>query len=297
MAWRAWLVIAGLLAITAPAVADPEIVELRYTAPDACPARGVVEAAIRERTPNVTIGAPARRVFAITISATPPEGFKGTLIVDDVADKELSAQRCDDLATALALVTALAIDPTATLEPRPVPPPRPAPTASPWSFDADVGGMIEAGVGPETLWAGVIEVRGRWHRHLQLALAAIVGRDSAAQDSGTARFTWIAARPGVCRLWDVGQVTLGGCGHVELGAVRAGGDMIINQRDLNRLWLAAGGHATGKLPLSDRIFAQLQVGAAIPLVRDRYLFAPNVSIHETPSVTGWAVLGLGVVFR
>jgi hypothetical protein len=292
MVRRAWLVIAGL-AIAAPAVADPEIVELRYAAPAGCPARGVVEAAIRERTPNVTIGAPARRVFAITIGAV-PDGFRGTLVVDDVADKELSAQRCDDLATALALVTALAIDPTATLEPRPAPPPPTRPPA--WSYDADVGGLVETGVGPEVLWAGVVEGRARWHRHVQVALAAILGRDSAAQDGGTARFTWLAARPAVCRLWEVGPVTLGGCGHVEVGAVRAAGDMIVNQRDLTRLWLAAGGYATAAYPLSRSIFGQLQVGAAAPLVRDRYLFAPNVAIHETPSVTAWLGVGLGVAF-
>ncbi|MBC7974891.1 MAG: hypothetical protein H7138_07875, partial [Myxococcales bacterium] len=119
---RTWLPILGLtlIARVAPASAAPEIVELRYVAPDGCPARAVVEAGILERTPNVALGAPGRRVFAITIEPI-ADGFRGTLVVDDVADKELSAPRCDDLASALALVTALAIDPTATLTPRPAP--------------------------------------------------------------------------------------------------------------------------------------------------------------------------------
>jgi len=37
-------------------------------------------------------------------------------------------------------------------------------------------------------------------------------------------------------------------------------------------------------------------GATLPIVRDRYLFAPNIEVHETPSVTGWLALGVGVRF-
>jgi hypothetical protein len=44
------------------------------------------------------------------------------------------------------------------------------------------------------------------------------------------------------------------------------------------------------------MFAHLQLGASLPLVRDRYLFAPNVSIHETPGITGWLVVGVGMRF-
>ncbi len=287
---RTWLPILGLTLIAriSPASAAPEMVELRYAAPDGCPARAVVEAGILERTPNVSLGAPARRVFAITIEPI-ADGFRGTLVVDEVADKELSAQRCDDLASALALVTALAIDPTATLVPRP--PPRP----SAWALEADVGGMIEAGVSPDMMPAGVLEVRATRARRFQLELAAILGRDSSRQDEAEARFTWLAARPAVC-LAAPARLTLAACGHVEIGAVTARGTEIVNSRELTRLWLAAGAHASAHHALGSRSFVQLQLGASLPLVRDRYLFAPNISIHETPGVTGWVVLGLGLRF-
>jgi hypothetical protein len=289
-----------------PDRAEQETVELRYTAPPGCPERAVVEAEIVERTPNVRLAAPARRVFAITIEAT-PAGFHGTLVVDRVADKELAAPRCEDLATALALVTALAIDPTATVVARAAapadPPPRPPSLvpASPgaWSFEADLGGMVEAGVSPDALFAAVLEGRVTWRRTYQLELAAIAGRDSAAQaagDDAQARFTWLAARPAVCRMWHPRRVELGACGDLEVGVVRARGEMIVNQRDLTRLWLAAGLHGSARVAISARVFGQLQLGAAMPLVRDRYLFAPNVAIHETPSVTGWMVVGVGVRF-
>ena len=291
MAVPAWL--AGAAPVRAEV--EEEIVELRYVAPPGCPARDVVEAAIRVRTPNVRIAAEARRVFAITIAAV-ADGFRGTLVVDQVADKELAALRCEDLATALALVTALAIDPTVSVLPV-APAGRPVlPVARTWSFEADVGGMVETGISPDALFAMVVEARARVRHTYRFELSAIAGRDSIARDGAQARFTWLAARLGACRLWRGWGITAGACGDVEAGAVRAGGEMIVNQRDLTRLWLAAGVHGSTEVPLGSRMFAHVQLGLSLPFLRDRYLFAPNMELHETPSVTGWLTLGVGVRF-
>jgi len=279
------------LAGAPPAHADEEVVELRYAAPPGCPERAEIEAAIRARTPNVRLGAPARRVFAITIEAV-ADGFHGTLLVDRVADKELAAPRCDDLATALALVTALAIDPAASVLPRT----SPRPAARTWSFEADADGMVAAGVSPEAMFAAVVEGRAGVRSRYELEVAAIAGSDSTSRDGGQARFTWLAARFCVCRRWLRWGFAADACGHFEAGAVRARAEMIVNQRDLVRLWLAAGVHGSASYPFSSRIFGQLQLGASLPLIRDRYIFAPNVELHETPSVTGWLVLGVGVRF-
>jgi hypothetical protein len=274
------------------------VVELRYDAPAGCPERSAFEAEILERTPNVRLGAPAHRVFAVAIEPT-ADGFRGALVVDQVADKELAARSCDDLATALALVTALAIDPTATVSAQPRAP-RPAARARRWSLEGDVDAMVEAGVGPEALFGAVIEARAGSGAY-QLELAGIAGRDTStqddAQDGARARFTWLAGRLGGCRAWRRRGFAIDGCGHVEVGAVRADGQMIVNQRDLTRLWLAAGLHGSAQLPLDTRVFGLLQLGVSLPIVRDRYIFAPNLSIHETPSVTGWVVVGVGMRFR
>lgn len=310
MRWRRWVVTAviGISAGTGDAAsADHEIVELRYAAPAECPARSVFEAAIVERTPNVRLGAPARRVFAITIEPT-VDGFHGTLVVDDVADKELAAPRCEDLATALALVTALAIDPAAApsaaeisrAAPPHAPPPRRPPIArrapGAWAIEADLGGLVERGAGPGALVAAALEARATWRDRTALELAAIAGRDSTTWDAARARFTWLAARPAACRVWRRWTLAIGACGNLEIGAVRASGERIVNHRGLTRLWLAAGAHGRVRVPLSPWIFGQLQLGAGVPLVRDRYLFAPAVELHATPAVTGWAMLGIGVQF-
>jgi len=285
----------AVIAAGSPARADQEVVELRYSAPPDCPSRAAFEAEILERTPSVRLSEPARRVFAVTIETT-ADGFRGTLVVDRASDKELAAPRCEDLTTALALVTALAIDPTATVAPRAhAPAPEPARPRD-WSLELDVDAMVEAGAGPGALLAGAIEARASWRDGYALELAAIAGRDSIARDGAEARFTWLAARPAACRSSPLAAVAVYLCGHVEIGAVRAHGEMIVNQRDLTRLWLAAGLHATARVALGSRSFALLQLGASLPLVRDRYLFAPDVALHDTPSVTAWLVVGVGMRF-
>jgi hypothetical protein len=327
-----------VLGTTVAAHADPEIVELHYDAPAGCPARSAFESAVLERTPNVRLAAPAHRVFAVTIEAT-ADGYRGALVVDRVADKELAAPRCDDLATALALVTALAIDPTAA-PPRPgnsashvdptgaapgpagavgVPIPRDSaarndpvsPAASHVeptrpdrrrarahaSHETDAGAMIARGVSPDSLFAVMVEGRAILGGAYPLELAALIGRDTAARGGARAQFTWFAARLGACRLWHLREVAVDACGHFEAGVVRASGEQIINQRDLTRLWLASGLHGAARYPLGSRGFGVLQVGASLPLVRDRYLFAPNVTVHETPAVAGWVVAGIGIRFR
>jgi hypothetical protein len=82
-----------VLVVTAsgsPARADQETVELRYSAPPGCPSRAAFEAEILERTPNVRLAAPARRVFAVTIEPA-DDGFRGTLVVDRKGADPLTA--------------------------------------------------------------------------------------------------------------------------------------------------------------------------------------------------------------
>ena len=282
--------VAVVAALGGAARADEEVVELRYAAPAACPTREAVTDEIRARTPNVRLSGHARRVFAITIDRT-AEGFRGTLVVDLVARKELSAPRCDDLATALALVTALAIDPAALAAPQPA---RSGPVLV-WAFDAELGGMLVAGVAPEPMAAAVLGARAYRQRY-QGELAAIIGHEATTTDAAQARFTWVAGRVSGCRRAEPAPVEVAVCGDVEAGAVRASARDIVNQRALTRLWLAAGLHAAARYPADARLFGQLQLGVSLPLTRDRYLFAPGVAIHDTPSVVGALVVGVGVRF-
>lgn len=292
-----------------PARAEPEraeeVVELRYAAPPGCPTRDAAVELIRERTPAVRFAAGAPRVFEVRVTAG-EHGYTGALVVDDVADKQLTARRCDDLVTALALVIALAIDPTAAVAPRveavaappPPPPPPPSPRRPPPArrLDAALAGVLGVGHTPDLFLAGGVAARAAWPA-VAAELAIVAGRDSTREDGARAAFTRIVARPAACRLRAGGRLEVGGCGHAEVGLVRATGDDIINSRGLNRLWVAVGAHGTLRWPVSpSRGFAQLQLGLTVPITRDRYRFMPGILIHETPPLTGWLGAGVGLRF-
>lgn len=283
--------------------ADVDVVKLDYAAPAGCPDRDAFVAQIVERTPAVRFEASAPRTFAVEVVTT-PEGFAGTLVVDSTADKQLAAARCDDLVSALALVTALAIDPTIDLTaPPPAKPPPPVavgrhaprPPVSRWRPDVTAGALVDTGVTPDPVVAGVVQWRASWSR-LAVEASFIGGRDTTMHEGGTATFTWLAVQPAACLVMRR-TVELAGCGHVELGLVRAAGEGIVNGRALNRLWWTAGAHGDARWPARSRGFLQLQVGVSVPLTRDRYRFNPGIVVHETSAVTAWLGLGVGVRFR
>jgi hypothetical protein len=277
-----------------------EIVELRYAAPPGCPTRDAAVELIRERTPAVRFAAGAPRVFEVVVTAG-EHGYTGALVVDDVADKQLTAPRCDDLVTALALVIALAIDPAAAAAPRVeavAPPPPPLPRTPPPArrLDAALAGVLGVGPTPDLFLAGGVAARAAWPA-VAAELAVVAGRDSIREDGARATFTRFVARPAACRLRGGSRLEVGGCGHAEVGLVRATGEDIINSRGLNRLWVAVGAHGTLRWPaMPSRGFAQLQLGLTVPITRDRYRFLPGILIHETPPLTGWLSAGVGLRF-
>lgn len=308
------IVATGAGAGAARADQDPaeEVVELRYAAPPGCPTREAAVGLIRERTPAVRFAAGAPRVFEVRVTAV-EQGYTGALVVDATADKQLTARRCDDLVTALALVISLAIDPSAAAaggprdEPEPPPPPPPpGTTGTPppgtgtpppaRTLDGALAGVLAAGTTPDPLVAIGLAARATWPA-LAAEVAIVAGRDTTHEVDARATFTRIVARPAACWLPIRRRIELGGCGHVELGAVRATGGDIINSRGLTRLWAAAGAHGSLRWPgTQSRGFVQLQLGLAAPITRDRYRFMPGIVLHETPPVTAWLGLGVGLRF-
>jgi hypothetical protein len=297
--------IAVLVALVASSVASADTAErvtLTYAAPEGCPSRDELEAAVRARMPLVQFVAAGHRTFAITI-AQRSDDFDGTLAVadDPASARELSAHRCDDLVGALALITALAIDPTSgttAAEVRaPRPPETPEPPTPPWQAEADAIAGVAFGVGADAMPALRVEGRVVPRPYLALALAAIVGYDRATFDMGAAQFVWMVARPAACWRPLRGQLELDACAHIEAGAVRASGENIVLGQSITRAWIAAGVHLDALWRLSPLFYVQLEVAASAPFQRDRYLFQPATTIYETPALTGWVGVGGGLHFR
>jgi hypothetical protein len=163
-------------------------------------------------------------------------------------------------------------------------------------LDASLAGLLGAGLTPDPLLAASLAARATWPA-LAAEVAILAGRDSTREAEASATFTRLTARPAACWLAIWRRLELGGCGHAELGVVRATSDDIINSRGLTRLWVAVGAHGTLRWPASpSKGFAQLQLGLTAPITRDRYRFMPGIVIHETPPVAGWLGIGVGLRF-
>ena len=294
--------LAVLAAASSARAAADEVVAITYTAPPSCPDRAALEAAVQARTPLVRFAPDARRTFSISISERDGD-FVGTFsVTDDPASlRELSSHRCDDLVGALALITALSIDPAATVEwhptapaPRPHPPEPPPP---PWPVDGDALAGVAFGITSDAMPALAIEGRAAPRPYLALAVAALVGYDSAALDVGSAEFVWAVARPSACWRPLHGRFELDACGHAEIGAMRARGRDIVLGQSVTRAWFAAGLHAEATWAITPTVFLKLQLGASAPFQRDRFLFQPSMTIHQTSAVTEWMGAGVGMRFR
>ena len=267
------------------------LVALDDAAPPECPARAALVAAIHARSPSASFDGPATRRYAIAITHR-DDAYAGA-----VDGRELTARRCSDLVTALALVVSLAIEADETAEARP---PVAAPIARPeprWWFEGGANVALGFGITPDPLVVAELEVRARTRAPIAIAVAAMAGHDRASEEMGAAAFTLVGGRATACWLPVRGAIEVGACGHIELGAIDASGESIAQGRSVTRLWLAPGVDAYVRWPATSRVFGQLDVAGSLPLVRDRYLFEPNMTIHETAAVTSWLGLGVGMRFR
>lgn len=96
---------------------EGESVRLDYSADPGCPNRAAFVAEVEARTPRARFDDGARDARAITVAAHVADGrARGTIDVGSGATREISAENCADIVSALALVTALVIDPDAVVE-------------------------------------------------------------------------------------------------------------------------------------------------------------------------------------
>src|SRR6185295_17097855 len=105
-------------------------------------------------------------------------------------------------------------------------------------------------------------------RHLRVDAAALLGSDRSEMSAGDASFLWIAGRASGCWQWLDRAVASDLCVHLEVGGVRVQATDVARAQESTRLWLAPGAHVALRWPAKSRVFAELQLGASVPLVRD-----------------------------
>jgi len=116
-------------------------------------------------------------------------------------------------------------------------------------------------------------------------------------DYGEADFSWYVGRVEACpfRLGSA-AVSLSSCATFDAGALRVVGQNAQASTARTRPWVSTGLNARGSARLWRWVFGELEVGAAAPWIKDRWLFADGSAIQTTPPISAWMGAGLGCRF-
>jgi hypothetical protein len=133
--WRVGWLVLGTVGVAAAQADGREPILVAYAAVVECPGQDVFVSQVLARTARARLAEPGEvgRTFVIAIRMEASE-FRGVLTVatptGETSLREVNAERCDEVVSALALVAALAIDPQAVTTPLPPPAPAPPPSSS-----------------------------------------------------------------------------------------------------------------------------------------------------------------------
>ncbi len=120
---------------------------------------------------------------------------------------------------------------------------------------------------------------------------------AAGTDKGGGSFAWTTFGLDACPVrWSWGRARLTPCGRVGAGVLLAAGVDVQPTRDATRAWVTIGPLLRGRLGLAGPLFVELEVGAFLPLVRDRFFLEPNRALFRAPIVAFSAASGVGVTF-
>lgn len=158
--------------------------------------------------------------------------------------------------------------------------------------------LISPGVAPgASIFGDFVGSPPHW---LGMRASFRVGMGGETETSaGAARFTFVAARAGVClpRLPLSARWTLCPTAAVEAGALRASGFDTLGARSDTRPWFAAALGLRLEWSIASNLFADLEGEGSVPLVRDQFVFdEPPTTIHETAAIGVNLAIGLGYRF-
>lgn len=324
----------GRPAAAAEEAATGVIVE-SYETTDGCPSeegfREQVERRARRAGPSsatlrVAVNVEReRRDLVGTIVVTDARGERST--------RKVNASRCDEVVSALALVAALAIDDAArevestppedaSEPPRTSPPTAPASTAidapapppereqaRTFAVRAGAQGAAQSGVTPDVVMTVPVfldltlearrDRRGigvRFEPGLR-ALGIFGASDRKAAGTAVAELTWTSGALDACpaRI-HAGPASLVPCVRIEIGVLAAKGEQIVPARSDSRLWSALALPIRLRLEPWRHVFFEIEGAARTPLVRDRFVFQPDLMVFQAPRIGWTAAAGAGVTF-
>jgi hypothetical protein len=315
---------------------------LTIDVPAGCPDRATFLAQVRAYATRVREASPGEPAQAIHVEVRPSDGdFRGTLTVrgpnGDEGRREVRDVDCESVAAALAFVAAVVVDPNVARAANPGPagglskggaspsagaaptvgaasvPARSSASSRPASHQPPprlaIGAAIAGieGLGPGTQVVPRVFVDLALPGPLQRVEArASLGRgfpSEAPTHIGTARITLTDLRLEPCFVvGSPGPFRLGACGVVDLAILAGQGTSTHDAQSATRQSVELGAGLRPTWIVGDRVTLGLLVGAAVPMQRYRFYFAPNVTAspevtaYELAAWSGFAELSAGLYF-
>lgn len=299
-----------------PSAANAEVrrrFTLDYQGVASCPTESQLLDEVQRRAPTAerVLGGPVEVRALLTVGAN-GEHQRGIIDLeskDGPTHREVEADDCAEVVRALALILAMAIDPDAGSSPRArentteverarEPPRHAGPATSSaevwWAAGASVG--LAGGVAPSpSLSEGLLLEMGRghepgWSAHVRLA--GVHAHGSATAGAGSADFDLLGLRIASCPYRIGIGLTLSGCASFDWGRLQGRGSHTIAAQSSAAAWLAPGGFIDAELRALPWLRLQLELGALLPLARDRFYFGPDETVHRIPSVAGYGGLNV-----
>jgi hypothetical protein len=221
----------------------------------------------------------------------------------DGTERSLSGTRCSEVAGALALIAAMAIERRdAAPPPAPPAPPPPGPAPRPgleWSWWAGIDGGAAFGLLPAAAPAGgaFAELAREDGLAIRLAVLHTQGKTAALAGGGSAFFAWTGLRATGCApSLGLAAVEARGCLILDGALIDSSASGVPGATAALRPYAAPGGEAQLSWRPTAGWRLELHGGFSIPLTRDRFLVAPDTTLHEVPPITGHLSAATAVSF-
>jgi hypothetical protein len=321
----------GLLCAGQSLAQQTEPIRLAYHAAAGCPGRESFIAQVQARTPRARFTGDEAAGQLVVVSAEVLDGrARGTIGTGSGRPREVSADNCADVITALALIAALTVDPnaisTSTLPspakapPSATPPAQPPPERSApaerrarWSpdwffgtggrFDASTGigvaesikllggsTWIESGARMVGILVPSVRVSGRY-----------ASSPTVSAGGGAAHFRLLVARLDASPVrFEFGPAALVPYLALEFGELRGRAEAagpITTARNQGRTWWCAAEGLALEVELREPFHLTLYGELRQPLARYRFVFEdPDLDVAEVPKQELGAGLGVGARF-
>jgi hypothetical protein len=138
--------------------------------------------------------------------------------------------------------------------------------------------------------------RGIWSPSVRAAFERAVV-DAVPAPGGAARYAWTVGTFDGCPVrWAFATAALLPCVRIEAGELEVTGEALVPSRDATRGWLALAALAQARWEFFPRVAIEADAGLRAPLIRERFIFEPDVTVYRPPAFAAVVGGGLEVAF-